>query len=103
MRETVFLAALGIAAFTAIMVVKMIVSAITGRGGARSELGPLKDQLEQQAAALEAAESNLAHQSNQIAELQERLDFTERLFAQGRDRPAVGPGKGRDEDASRSP
>jgi hypothetical protein len=42
---------------------------------------------------LEEAESSLAHQSTQIAELQERLDFTERLLAQGRDRSAVGPGK----------
>jgi chromosome segregation ATPase len=93
MRETVFLAALGIAAFTMIIVVKSIVAAITGRSGARSELGPLKERLEQHAAALEEAESSLAHQSTQIAELQERLDFTERLLAQGRDRSAVGPGK----------
>lgn len=95
MREIVFLAALGIAASTTIMVVKMIAAAFTGRGGTRSELGQLKEQLEQHAAALEEAESSLTHQSNQIAELQERLDFTERLLAQGRDRNAVGPGEGR--------
>lgn len=94
MREIVFLAALGIAASTAIMVVKMIVGAISGRGGPRSELGQLKEQLEQHTAALEEAESSLAHQSTQIAELQERLDFTERLLAQGRDRSALGPGQG---------
>ena len=45
------------------------------------------------AAALDDAENSLAHQSGQIAELQERLDFTERLLAQGRDRTALGPGE----------
>lgn len=96
MRETVFLAGLGIVAFTAIMIVKSIAAAITGRGGARSDLGQLKEQLEQHAAALQDAESGLAHQSTQIAELQERLDFTERLLAQGRDHRAVGPGEERE-------
>lgn len=86
--------ALAIAATTVIMVARTIAAAISGRV-ARSELGQVKEQLEQHSAALEEAESSLAHQSTQLAELQERLDFAERLLAQGRDRPALGPGEER--------
>jgi hypothetical protein len=91
MRESVFLIALAMAATTVVLVVKTIVGALRGsRSG--SDLAQLRDQVQQHAAALEEAENNLATQSNQIAELQERLDFTERLLAQRTDRPAVGPG-----------
>lgn len=92
MRESVFLFALAIAATTVIMVARTIAGAIAGRGGSRSELGQMKEQLELQAAALEDAENTLANQATQLAELQERLDFTERLLTQGRDRNALGPG-----------
>ena len=95
MREPVFLIAFAMLFYTVVTVVKTIAGAVTGRAGARSELGQLKDQVEQHSAALAEAENNLAQQSNQIAELQERLDFTERLLAQGRDRNALGPGEGR--------
>ena len=50
----------------------------------------LQDQLEQQAAVLEDAQATLADQSAQLAELQERLDFAERILAQSRDRPSLG-------------
>jgi hypothetical protein len=57
-----------------------------------SEPNPLglQDQVEQQAAALEDAQAALADQSAQLAELQERLDFAERILAQSRDRPSLG-------------
>jgi hypothetical protein len=42
------------------------------------------EQLERQAAAL-------ADQSTQLAELQERVDFAERMLAQTRDRSSLGP------------
>ena len=48
--------------------------------------GSLQDQVEQQAAALQDAESNLASQASQLAELQDRVDFAERLLIQARDR-----------------
>jgi chromosome segregation ATPase len=92
MREPVFLLALAIAAMTAIVVVRTIVGAFTGRSSSRAELGQLREQLDQHSAALEDAESALANQSAQIAELQERLDFTERLLTQGRDRVELRPG-----------
>jgi uncharacterized protein involved in exopolysaccharide biosynthesis len=92
MTEPVFLVALAIAAATVLMVAKEIARAVGGRGVSRAELAQLKDQLEEHAAALDGAESSLANQAAQLAELQERLDFAERLLAQGRDRTALGPG-----------
>ena len=92
MREPVFLIAFAMLFTTVVLVARSIAGAISGRG-ARSELSGIKHQLEQHAAALEEAENSLAHQSNQLAELQERLDFTERLLAQSRDRSALGPGE----------
>lgn len=48
-------------------------------------------QLDEQAAALEEAQAALRAQSTQLAELQERVDFAERILAQMRDRQKLGP------------
>ncbi len=93
MRESVFLIALTIAASTVIFVARAIARALGGRGPSRSEVAHLSEQLEQHAAALEDAQNSLANQATQLAELQERLDFAERLLAQGRDRTALRPGE----------
>ena len=62
-----------------------------GAGGAgESELARIAEQLDQQAVALEDAQRTLANQSTQLTELQERVDFAERLLAQVRDRAALG-------------
>jgi len=94
MREPVFLIALAIAAGTILMVVKTIAAAFN-KSGSKSDLAEVKEQLQLHAAALDEAENSLAQQSSQIAELQERVDFAERLLAQGRDRTALGPGEER--------
>lgn len=78
------------------MTITQVVKAIVGRGASSSELAHIKQRLEQQVAALEDAQATLADQSEQIAELQERADFAERLLAQGRDRAAMGPGQKRE-------
>jgi uncharacterized protein YycO len=93
MSETVFILALTIAATTLVLVAKAIAGAIAGRGTSRSELAQVKQRLEQDAAALEDAQTTLANQSTQLAELQERLDFAERLLAQARDRSALRAGE----------
>jgi len=95
MTEPVFLLGLSIFATTAVLVARSIAGAIGGRGASRSEVARLKEQLEQQAAMLEDAQTSLANQSAQLAELEERLDFTERLLTQARDRSALGPGENR--------
>jgi hypothetical protein len=89
MSETVFLTALVIAGATIVLVAGAIAGAIRGRGSSRSEVAQLSDQLKDCAAALEDVQSSLANQSSQLVELYERLDFAERLLAQGRDRTAL--------------
>lgn len=91
MSEPVFLVALAIAGTTLVLVAGAIAGAIRGRGSSRSDLSQLSEQLKGHAAALEDVQHSLASQSSQMAELQERLDFAERVLAQGRDRPALKP------------
>ena len=95
MSEPVFLIALAIAGTTLVMVAGAISSAIRGRGSPRSEVSRLADQVERHEAALDDARNHLADQAVQLSELQERLDFAERMLAQGRDRSALGPGEGK--------
>ena len=89
MSETVFLVALAIAGTTLVLVAGAIAGAIRGRGSSRSDLSQLSDQLKDHAAALEDVQNSVASQSSQMAELHERLDFAERLLAQGRDRTVL--------------
>lgn len=93
MGEPVFLLALAIVATTAVMVARTIAGAIAGRRSSPSDLARVTAQLEEHTAALEDTQNSLANQSAQIAELQERLDFTERVLAQSRDRSALKPGE----------
>jgi hypothetical protein len=95
MSEPVFLLGLTIAATTIVLVARTIAGAIAGRRASRSELAQIKERLEHHAAALEDAQTTVANQSAQLAELQERLDFAERLLVQARDRPAMGAGEKR--------
>ena len=89
MSEPVFLIALAIAGTTLVLVAGAIAGAIRGRGSSRSAVTQLSDQLKAHAAALEDVQNSLASQSNQLAELNERLDFAERLLAQSQDRTAL--------------
>jgi chromosome segregation ATPase len=50
----------------------------------------VQQQLEEHAAALQEMQDALTRQSGQIAELQERVDFAERMLAQARDRQKLG-------------
>jgi len=81
-----FLIAFAIVGTTLVLVARAIAGAIRGRGSSKSEISQLSDHLKDQAAALEEVQQSLAIQSSQMAELQERVDFAERLLAQGRDR-----------------
>ena len=79
MTEPVFLIALAIAGGTFVLVARTIAGAILGRGASRGELSALKERVEQ----LEDVQATLTSQSEQLAELQERVDFAERLLARG--------------------
>ena len=89
MSEPVFIVALAIAGTTIVLVAGAIAGAIRGRGSSRSDLSQLSEQLKDHAAALDDVQNSLASQSSQMAELQERVDFAERLLAQGRDRTVL--------------
>ncbi len=73
----------------AVGAISEIAKAIAGRGASTRELAELKLQLEQYATALQEAQSTLSDQATELAELQERVDFAERLLAQARDRKAL--------------
>jgi hypothetical protein len=89
MSEPVFLIALGIAGTTLVLVAGAITGAMRGRGSSQSAVMQVSDQLKDHAVTLENLQNSLATQSHQLAELNERLDFAERLLAQGRDRAAL--------------
>lgn len=93
MEPAVFLTALAILGGTAVMVARTIAGAISSRRSSHSDLAQLKEQLEEHQAALEDAHVTLDNQAAQLAELQERLDFTERILSQGRERSALRPGE----------
>lgn len=59
------------------------------RGQRNSESSNIQRQLDEQAAALEDAQARLAMQATQLAELNERVDFAERLLTRARDRQAL--------------
>jgi uncharacterized protein YycO len=93
MSEQVFILALAIVATTMIVVARSIASAIAGRGSSRSELAQIKRRLDEHGAALDDAQTTVTNQATQVAELQERVDFAERLLAQSKDRSALRAGE----------
>lgn len=72
-----------------------VAKAIGRRRVSASELADLRHQLEQNVEELEEARTTLTTQGAQLAELQERLDFAERMLTQARDRGALGAGQDR--------
>ena len=56
----------------------------------RAAPGSHQSQLDAQAAALEEAQAMLALQAKQLTELEERVDFAERMLAQARDKQKLG-------------
>ena len=92
MSEPVFLLAGAIACGTILVMVKIIATAFTGGRTSKAEIAELRDQVEQSTAMLDETQATVANQSAQIAELQERLDFAERLLTQGANRPGLRHG-----------
>ena len=78
----------GILGDTLVKIVKHRVGTTQLRAG----LENLRHQLEDQANRLTDAQAALASQDAQLQEVQERLDFAERVLTQVRDRPSLGAG-----------
>jgi septal ring factor EnvC (AmiA/AmiB activator) len=93
MSEPVFLVAGAMVLATLLMIVKTIAAATTGHRASSSEMAQLREQVDHYTTMMDETQAALANQSTQIAELQERLDFTERLLTQARDRAALGSGE----------
>jgi hypothetical protein len=93
MSETVFLLGGAIACGTILLMVKTIAGAFAAARGSSSEVAELREQCDHYAAMVEEVRGELATQAGQVAELQDRLDFAERLLTQARDRQALGPGR----------
>ena len=85
MKDPTFLLGLAIAGFTMIAIVRTIAGAFAKGKSNRADFLDLKAQLDQQAAELEQTQQT-------VAELQDRVDFAERMLAQARDRAALGAG-----------
>ena len=69
----------------------------TRAGGAtrlQAHLDQLQQQCDDQGSALAEVQSQSAGQEAQFRELQDRVDFAERLLTQAQDRSALGPGQG---------
>ncbi len=58
-------------------------------GDQRSESASIQQQLAAQADELEEAQATLARQAAQLAELNERVDFAERVLTKARDRQTL--------------
>jgi chromosome segregation ATPase len=83
----IILAGMGIGA------ISEFAKALGRRGASSKALEDVKAQLEQYAAALQEAQDTQADHAAQLAELQERVDFAERLLTQARERGALEPGR----------
>lgn len=92
MSGPVFLVATAIVGATLLMIVKTIAAAFAEAPAPPSEVAQLRERCDHYAAVLEETQATLAIQSTQLAELQERVDFAERLLTQSRNRAALGPG-----------
>lgn len=93
MNGPTFLMAAAIACGTVLMIVKTIAGAITRQNASSSEFTQLRDQFDHCAAVLDETQATLAAQSAQLAELQERVDFAERVMTDARNRGALGSGE----------
>lgn len=83
MTEPVFLMGLTIAGGTLVVIVRTIAGAFSARNASRPELGQITERLDE-------AQAEMANQATQIAELQERLDFAERLLTKAREERQLG-------------
>ena len=95
MTEPAFIMGLAIAGTTVIVIVKTIAGAFR-RGHDTRDAGQVREILDEHAATLDEYRNTIVSQGQQLAELQERVDFAERLLAQTRERAALKPGDKQD-------
>ena len=85
---------IGVATVVGETVIRVARARAGGATRLEAHLDQLQQQFDDQASALAEVQSHVAGQEAQFRELQDRLDFAERLLTQGQDRPALSPGPG---------
>jgi chromosome segregation ATPase len=83
---------IGVATVAGETVIRVARARAGGAPRLQAHLDQLQQQFDDQASAFEEVQSHVAGQEAQFRELQNRLDFAERLLTQAQDRSALGPG-----------
>src|SRR6476619_591322 len=83
---------IGVATVAGETVIRVARARAGGATRVQAHLDQLQQQCDDQASALAEVQSHSAGQEAQFRELQDRLDFAERLLTQAQDRSALGPG-----------
>jgi uncharacterized membrane-anchored protein YhcB (DUF1043 family) len=83
---------IGVATVAGETVIRVARAKAGGATRLQAHLDQLQQQFDDQSSALTEAQSHLAGQEVQFRELQDRLDFAERLLTQAQDRSALSPG-----------
>ena len=83
---------IGVATVAGETVIRVAKARAGGAPRLQAQLDQLQQQSDDQASALEEVQSHVAGQEAQFRELQNRLDFAERLLTQAQDRSTLGPG-----------
>ena len=83
---------IGVATVAGETVIRVAKARAGGATRFQAHLDQLQQQFDDQASALAEVQSHVAGQEAQFHELQDRLDFAERLLTQAQDRSALSPG-----------
>jgi hypothetical protein len=83
---------IGVATVVGETVIRVARARAGGATRLQTHLDQLQQQCDDQASALAEVESRFAGQEAQFRELQDRLDFAERLLTQAQDHSALNPG-----------
>jgi uncharacterized coiled-coil protein SlyX len=85
---------IGVATVVGETVIRVARARAGGATRLQAHIDQLQQQFDDQASALAEVQSHVAGQQAHVRELQDRVDFTERLLTQTQDRSALSPGAG---------
>jgi len=83
---------IGVATVAGETVIRVAKARAGGAPRLQGHLDQLQHQIDDQASAVAEVQSHVAGQEAQFRELQDRVDFAERLLAQAQNRSALSPG-----------
>lgn len=83
---------IGVATVAGETVIRVVKARAGGASRLQAHFDQLQQQFDDQTSTLTEVQSHVAGQEVQFRELQDRLDFAERLLTQAQDRSALSPG-----------